>query len=324
MFFYVLYRLDLLDFVYANSIRKSVIFVVLITIIGIFINIVSNWSVSKSLDVVLESMKKLESGDFSVRIDKYKLFSPTPLMRFSDVFNKVAEELESIEMLRSDFVNTFSHQFKTPIVSIKGFANMLNEPGLSNEKREEYVGIIISESDRLAALATTVLNLSKIESHTVLTGQKQFEIGEEVRQAILLLEQKWTDKNLEIEINIDDVKAYGDDKLLKEVWLNILDNAVKFSKPDGRLIVQVVDHFESVEFSVQDFGCGMDAFSAKHVYDKFYQGDVSHSSSGFGIGMSVVKKIVDLHSGLITIDSVLGEGTAVTVKLPKRYAAKLV
>ena len=172
----------------------------------------------------------------------------------------------------------------------------------------------------MAALATTVLNLSKIESHTVLTGRKQFEIGEEVRQAILLLEQKWTDKNLDIEINIDDVKAYGDDKLLKEVWLNILDNAVKFSKPSGRLVVQVVDHLESVEFSVRDFGCGMNEFSVKHMYDKFYQGDTSRASSGFGIGMSIVKKVIDLHQGLITVDSVPGEGTIVTVRLPKRSA----
>ena len=317
---YIFYKLDLMDFIFANAFRAIFIFIGLISIISILINRILDWSALKSLDATLESMKKLKAGDFSARINAHKMFSPAPLIRFSTAFNTLAEELENIEMLRSDFINTFSHEFKTPIVSIRGFASILDEPGISNEKRKEYIDIITNESDRLAALATTVLNLSKIESYTVLTGGTQFEIGEEVRQAILLLEQKWTDKNLDIEINIDDVKVYGEDKLLKEVWLNILDNAIKFSKPDGRLIVRVVEHLESVEFSVRDFGCGMDEFSVKHMFDKFYQGDTSRASSGFGIGMSIVKKVIELHRGLITADSVPGEGTIVTVRLPKRSA----
>jgi signal transduction histidine kinase len=280
-------------------------------------NIISNKFVLKTLGDVLDSMEKLKSGDFSVRIDKDKLFGPTPLIKYSDSFNALAEELESIEMLRSDFVNNFSHEFKTPIVSLRGFASLLKESNLSEDRRKEYVDIIVSESDRLAALATNVLNLSKIESQTILTGCKHFEIGESVRQTLLILEPKWTEKRLAIDINIDEVEFYGNDMLLSQVWLNILDNAVKFSEYDSKLIVNIADSQDSIKFSVRDFGCGMDEFSLKHVFDKFYQGDTSRSSSGHGLGMSIVKKIVELHKGSAEVADAEGEGTVVTVYLPK-------
>jgi signal transduction histidine kinase len=315
--YFIFYKLDLLDLLFENIFMTVIALSVIIVIISIPTNILSNWSVLKSLDVVLDSMKKLESGDFSVRINKHKLFSPTPLMKFSDVFNTLAEELESIEMLRSDFVNNFSHEFKTPIVSMRGFASLLRETDLSNEKRKEYVDIIISESDRLAALATSVLNLSKIESQTILTGCEYFEMGEGVRQAILILEHKWAEKNLDIEIVLDDVEYYGNNRLLREVWLNILDNAVKFSDPGGKLIVKIADSPDKADFSVRDFGRGMDKFSVKHIFDKFYQGDTSRSLSGYGLGMSIVKKIVDLHGGLVIIDSEPDKGTTTIVSLPK-------
>jgi signal transduction histidine kinase len=315
--FFALYKLELLDYAFQNAFRTISALIAVIAVTSIFVNIVSDWSVLKSLDVVLDSMKILESGDFSVRINKHELFSPAPLMRFCDVFNALAEELESVEMLRSDFVDNFSHEFKTPIASVRGFASLLNEPGLSEGKRKEYADIIVSESDRLAALATNVLNLSKLESQTFLAGCESLELGESVRHAIVALEPKWAEKELDIELRLDDAEYCGNGMLLREVWTNILDNAIKFSEPGGRLVVKVADSPDSAEFSVRDFGCGMDEYGVRHVFDKFYQGDKSRASSGYGLGMSIVKKAVELHGGAVAVASEPGEGTAVTVSLPK-------
>ncbi|MNP18817.1 Alkaline phosphatase synthesis sensor protein PhoR [compost metagenome] len=271
---------------------------------------------------MVAAMKELAGGNFNVRINYKGLFRPWELYDFSMSFNTAAQELSSIEMLRRDFVNNFSHEFKTPIVSLGGFARLLKEGNLSKEETEEYLGIIVSESDRLAALATNVLNLSKIENQTIVTEKEPFNVSEQIRRSVLMMESKWSNKELDLELELEEMLLYGNAELLSQVWVNVLDNAVKFSPKGAKLTIQLLDFFDSVIFKVQDHGPGMDEKTQKSIFDKFYQGDASRATEGNGLGLTIVKKIVSLHQGHIEVESSIGKGTTVTIVLPKQKSVE--
>lgn len=293
------------------------------TIIGLIVTRVAGKLMLNPICEMLASMKKLAGGDFNVRIGNSGLLRPKELRDFSEEFNAMAKELGSIEILRSDFVNNFSHEFKTPIVSLRGFAKLLKKGNLSNDERQEYLDIIISESDRLAALATNVLNLSKIENRTSFSGHSLFNLSEQIRRTILITELKWSEKRLELEVDIkEDIYFLGNPELLSQVWVNLLDNAVKFSYQSGKLRIRLLNYNDCVVFKVEDFGCGMDEEIKAHIFDKFYQGDRSRSTEGNGLGMTVVKKIVSLHKGEILVESRPSQGTIVTITLPKQANEK--
>ena len=229
----------------------------------------------------------------------------------------MAQELENTELLRSDFINNFSHEFKTPIVSLRGFAKLLKNPNLSQEDRDEYVDIIIHESTRLSQLAANVLNLSKIENMSILSDMERFDLTEEVRQSILLLESKWQKKELELIIDMDEVSYHGSRNLLNQVWINLIDNAVKFSPDRGKIKIKLHQDKGNTVFQIIDNGCGMSQDMRLHIFDRFYQGDPSHTTEGNGIGLTVVDKIVRLHKGYVAVGSEEGIGTTFTVTLPE-------
>ena len=269
---------------------------------------------------LLVAMKELSNGNFDVKIEMKGLIRPKEIVEFTEEFNAMATELRSIEMLRSDFVNNFSHEFKTPIVSLRGFAKLLKEGNLTPEERDEYLDIIISESDRLAALATNVLNLSKIENQALIAEKKEFNLSEQVRRVTLMMESKWSEKNLDLEVDLEEVNFYGNTELLSQVWINLMDNAIKFSKPGGKLQITLQELPDSVQFKIRDYGCGMDKATQSRIFDKFYQGDTSHASEGNGLGLTVVNKIIDLYKGQMTVESIPGEGTLILIILPNRTA----
>lgn len=268
----------------------------------------------KPLHHVVNACNKVAEGDFSVRL-KYSQINE--LNSFSKSFNRMTEELGSLEMLRSDFINNFSHEFKTPIVSLRGFAKMLKNPNLSLEEREEYLNIIISESDRLAKLATNVLTLTTLENINIISSKQEFDLSEQIRRSVLMLESKWSDKNLEMLIDLDEITYNGNEDLLSQLWINLIDNAIKFSPNKGKITIKLKSYTDNIEFSVMDNGYGMDQESQNHIFDKFYQCDKSHSTAGNGLGLSIVNKIVKLHDGEITLKSKVGVGTAFTISLPK-------
>lgn len=261
---------------------------------------------------LLRGMKRLAEGHFEERLD----FEGVSTMKeMEDTFNTLASELQNTEMLRSDFVNNFSHEFKTPIVSLRGFARLLQREDLTEQQRREYVDIIVDESTRLANMATNVLNLTKIENQTILTDTSQFNLSEQIRKCILLLEKKWTLKNLEVTADFREYMISADEELLKEVWLNLLDNAVKFSPQDGEIAVKISRWEEKLHVSVHNHGPQLLEEEKKRLFDKFWQGDTSHASEGTGIGLSIVRRIVELHNGAITVEST-PEETCFTVVLP--------
>lgn len=282
-------------------------------IVGTIISPVMGRFALKSIHKVIAAINQLASGDFSVRLDRD---GPPEVHKLAESFNLMAEELGGLELLRTDFVNNFSHEFKTPIVSIKGFAEMLKYDDLTPEERHEYLDIVISESSRLAALATNVLNLSKVENKTILTDKHSFNIGEQVRNCILLLQSKWEQKRILLTVEIKDVWCCGNEELLYQVWLNLFDNAVKFT-PEGSTIGVMLDEVDGkAVFTLRDSGDGISADAVEHIFDKFYQADTSHATAGNGLGLTLAQKIVLLHDGSIVCKSVLGEGTAFIVELP--------
>jgi signal transduction histidine kinase len=270
----------------------------------------------RSVQAILEATERIAAGDFSARLKFGGVWKSYPAFNeMSASFNKMAEELENTEMLRGDFINNFSHEFKTPIVSIAGLAKLVNKGKLTEEQRAKYLTAIEEESLRLAAMATNVLKLTKVENQAILSDISTFNLSEQIRSCVLLLENKWERKSLELELDFREHEIEGNEELLKEVWINLLDNAVKFTPACGTVAVAIKEDIGKVSVTVSNTGSEISDENMKKIWNKFYQADESHSAEGNGVGLAIVKRVVDLHGGAISVKS--GEGvTSFTVDLP--------
>ena len=265
---------------------------------------------------IITATDRLAEGDFSARINLKIQISEFQKLNHS--FNHMAQELESIELLRSDFVNNFSHEFKTPIVSIRGFAKMLKYEDLTREEREEYLDIIINESERLTELATNVLHLSRVENQTIIASKTSFNVSEQIRRIIVLLESRWVAKNIEITFDCDEIYLSGNEELLSQVWINLLDNAIKFSPDNSTIEIGMKKRQDIVTIYFQDQGRGMSEEEKVHIFDKFYQGDLSHATKGNGLGLTLAKRILELHEGSIKVAQTSSAGSTFEITLPVR------
>ena len=298
---YLLMALDVLNL---ENIRMTEWYIVLIflfssIVIGMIITFIVSRFVMGAVNTVADGMSALSKGDFSVRIDLGKGVEGEQL---AGAFNKLAEELENTQMLRSDFINEYAHEFKTPIVSIKGFAELLNEPGLTEEQRKEYVAIIIEETKRLERLSYNSLNLSRIEKQGILTDCTRFNVSEQIRSSILILEKKWIEKKIDLEISIDEHYVVANEEMLKQVWLNLVDNAIKFSAVGGVVAISVKSEPDYIVASFKNGGTKIAEEDKQKIFDKFFRAD-TEKGEGHGVGLTIVKKIVDLHKGKIVVDS---------------------
>lgn len=267
---------------------------------------------------IINQLDRLAKGDFTARLHFGKPIGSHPAFRqVEQSFNRAAEELENTEMLRSDFINNFSHEFKTPIVSIAGFAKLLRHGNLTDEQKEEYLVIIEEESLRLSAMANNVLNLTKVENQKILTQVTKYNLSEQIRSAVLLLADKWTPKNLSMDMDFGEYLIRANEELLKQVWINLLDNAIKFSEENGTISVSITEDDAHISIAVSNHGKAIPQDRIPHIFNKFYQADESHSSEGNGIGLAVVKKICDLHGGTVSVESSCLI-TTFTVVLPKQ------
>ena len=317
-----LVKLGRLDLSGDNSVHLVLVimsfFIVVSAAIGLlFAKLFSNPPL-KPFRQLIDAIDRLARGDFSVRIHMNSPLYPYEFVQLTDSFNKMAEELGNTEILRTDFIHNFSHEFKTPINSMRGFAKLLQTGNCTPEEQQEYLSILVKESERLSSLATNVLNLTKIESQSIPMDVHEYNLAEQLRHTLLLLEPKWSAKDLELKLDIPDQLLYSaNEDLLGQVWLNLLDNAVKFSPDGGSLSVHLYEQPGAVCCSIADQGIGMDAATQAHIFDKFYQGDTSHATEGNGIGLAIVQKIVTLYHGSIGVQSAPGEGSAFTVSLPR-------
>ncbi len=262
---------------------------------------------------LIYSLNQLSEGNYKIRID---LGNAKISHDLSESFNKLAQELENTEMLRSDFINNFSHEFKTPIVSILGFSKLLQKDTLTKEQQREYLGIIEEESGRLSAMATNVLNLTKIENQSILTSVSEYNLSEQIRTCILLLEKKWSEKEINIIPDFSEHSICACEDQLKQVWINLIDNAVKFTPEKGRIEIDVRETEDKITVSVKNSGSEISDEDLPNIFRKFYRSDSAITSSGNGLGLAIASEIVALHSG--TIEAQSGSGsTAFIVTLPK-------
>jgi len=280
---------------------------------SIFITININM-ILKPVSALTEGTKKVAQGDFNVVLNS-DTNRHDELSDLTDSFNKMARELSLISMLNNDFTSNVSHEFKTPISSIQGFATVLLGTNLTNEQRE-YAEIIAYESARLTKLTSNILKITKLENQVIITDRSDFYIDEQIRHSYVLLQKDLTEKNIDIDFELSQIKYNGSPELVQQIWHNLLGNAIKFTNNNGKINIGCyVKNGKAVVF-VKDNGIGMDKITRKHIFDKFFQGDKSHSGHGNGLGLSLVNRIVELCGGTIDVKSEFGKGSEFIVTLP--------
>lgn len=259
-------------------------------------------------------LNEIAKGNFDVQISstKSKYINNT-----IDDINTVLNELKSVKIMRSDFISDFSHEFKTPIVNINGFAELLLSENLTDEERKEYARIIYDESNRLSKISQNVLLLNKLNAQSITPDKESYALDEQIRRCITQFMREIEKKELQIELNSPPITFYGDENLLKQVWINLLGNAIKFSPRGGHISVEGKTDNDYVSITVSDEGCGMDEETQKHIFDQFFQADKSHKTEGNGLGLSIVQRIVQLYNGEVSVRSAPDMGTSFTVKLPR-------
>lgn len=273
--------------------------------------------VKRPVKRIVSAAEQIMKGDFSVRIPSLR--SADKMSGFdviADYFNQMAEELSGTETLRTDFIANVSHELKTPLAVIQNYGTLLQQPSLSEEKRQEYAKAITNTSRRLANLITNILKMNKLENQQIYPKAETYELGEQLCECLLAFESAWEEKDLEIETDVEEeVLVDTDAELLSLVWNNLFSNAVKFTEPGGTISLSLKAEGEFAIVLVSDTGCGISSEVGKHIFEKFYQGDTSHAAQGNGLGLALVKRVIDIVGGDISVSSEVGKGSTFTVKL---------
>lgn len=270
------------------------------------------------LHKMAEATRKVSEGDFSVYVPT---IHTADKLDYLDVmildFNKMVEELGSIETLKTDFISNVSHEMKTPIAIIKNYAELLSADRLEDGQRKEYARSVENAATRLSELISNILKLNKLENQKIMSEMKNYDICRQLCECILQFEDMWDEKEIELETEIEDVAVVkADESLMELVWNNLISNAIKFTEPGGRVTVRQTSDGDCIRIAVADTGCGMSRESMDRIFDKFYQGDTSHSREGNGLGLALVKRVLELMDGDIQVISEEGKGSTFTVTLP--------
>ena len=295
-----------------NIILFGVITLVISVLLGVALSFAYSAIIVRASKPYLDALQKVAEGDFSIRIEDSKAFANLGL---ANNFNYMVAQLDSVETLRESFVSDFSHEFKTPIVSISGFAKLLKDPSLTPEQRNEFLDVIIVESNRLVELSESVLLLNRLDSQEI--TKEQYLLDEQIRQCVLMFQQQCESKGIELDVELEQITLNSNYKLLSQVIVNLLSNALKFTDAGGKITVKCRSMGLNAVIEVQDTGCGMDEETKANIFNKFFQGDKSHTTPGNGLGLSIVKKIVELLDGTIFVDSKPNEGSTFTILLLK-------
>ncbi|WP_223110733.1 HAMP domain-containing sensor histidine kinase [Paenibacillus sinensis] len=300
--------------VHKNPFPPILLIVLFSLVIGTTITIEVGRRILSPIKDFSNAAKEIANGNFDIYLNESHRVN-----EISDVahhFNIMVQELRSIETLRNDFVVNVSHEFKTPIAAIEGYATLLQEDNLSREEHDEYTGMIIESARQLSTLSGNILRISKLENQEMLTELTEYRLDEQLRQALLLLESMWTPKQLNLNIDLDELRYYGDEELMMQVWLNILGNAIKFTPEYGEISVSLHLDGPWISVVISDTGIGMPPGVRKHIFEKFYQGDPARSAAGNGLGLPLVARIISLSRGTIEVSSEPGQGSTFMVRLP--------
>ena len=269
--------------------------------------------ISHPITELTDATRRISEGDFSVRVPEDDHGEVGELMHS---FNHMTEALGRTSYVQKDFISSVSHEFKTPIASIKGYARLLSMSGLSEDERQEYIQMIASESDRLSRLSNTMLRLTALEQQGKSATEDNLRMDEQVRQVILRMQTLWQEKQILWDLDLQEVSIVSDGALLEQVWTNLIQNAIKFSGTGSTIHIKVWKENKRAFFEVRDHGIGIKEGDLQHIFDRFYQADSSRSSEGVGLGLSIVHRILDMLNGTIRVTSVLHEGSVFCVTIP--------
>lgn len=303
-------QIDSLVYITRKICGFAILNIVIISAVLVRINLKN---IFRPIEQINEATKKVALGEYDIELETKR---EDEIGELTNNFNKMTRGLKSTENLQKEFINNVSHEIKTPVSSIEGFAKFLKDKNLTDEEREEYANIIIEEAKRLENLTGKILKLSKLNNQEIITNKQEIEVAEQIRKAISLLEPKWSKKDIKINVSLEEKIFLGDEDLIFQVWVNIIDNAIKFSNEGGSIDIKVYEKDENINVEIKDHGIGMKEEELEKVYDRFYQIDRSHSREGSGLGLAIVKRIVELSEGKIEIKSKENKGTTVIVNLP--------
>jgi signal transduction histidine kinase len=295
--------------------RDKVFFLIIIVafLILIFFGIATEYILIRRLKRLTEATKIIAKGNFDFDITDN---ADDELSELATNFNLMLKTLRANEYLSKDFINSVSHEFKTPITSLKGYAKLLQKDTVTAEERKEYSEIILSESERLHKLATDLLRLSALESSDIIKQSAEFRLDEQIKQIILLLQKDWENKNLDMVIDLDPVKYKGNEELIYLVWLNLISNAIKYTDSGGKIEIGL-NADKTISFKIKDNGIGIKNEYKDKIFDQFFMADKSRNNNSSGLGLAITKKIVEKFGGNISFVSRVGEGTEFTVILPR-------
>ena len=274
--------------------------------------------IQRSVRHIVQAAQTIVAGDFSVRVKPISRFSSDE--SFNEIvqcFNRMAEELASVETLRTDFIANVSHELKTPLSAMNNYATLLQAPNLPEEQRVAYAKAIAQRSRQLSRMMTNILKLNKLENQQIYPNCHPYDLSDQLCQSLLQFEDVWESKDIDLDTQIPDrVTISADQELLELVWNNLLSNAFKFTPAGGqvRLCLRQLD--QQVAVTIQDTGCGMSPNTQSHIFEKFYQGDTSHATQGNGLGLALVRRVVDICQGSIQLTSAPEQGTTFTITLP--------
>lgn len=268
---------------------------------------------------IIEAINRIAQGDFSTRVD-WHADQDHPLGELARSVNNMAAELNQMEQMRQEFISNVSHEIQSPLTSIRGFARALREDDLSPEARQHYLAIIEAESMRLSKLSDNLLALASLDSEQVKLDPRPYRLDKQLRSLILACEPQWTSKDLDLDVALDEANITADEDLLSQVWINLIHNSIKFTPEGGCVRIAIGRHAAVVEVQVSDTGIGIAPEDQAHIFERFYKADKSRqrSEGGNGLGLSIVKKIVELHHGTVGVESQPGQGTRFTVALPDK------
>ncbi|ENQ3106178.1 Signal transduction histidine kinase [Bacillus sp. 491mf] len=271
----------------------------------------------RPIQLFTSATKKIANGEYEVALPEYR---KDEIGTLAVSFRKMAKSLKDLDRMRQEFVSNVSHEFQSPLASIQGFSKTLQTNEMSESERKHYLEIIESESRRMSSLCKQLLTLASLDKEERVLDKKTFDVGKQIRDVIFMLEWQWREKDVAIELDVPSIQVYGDENLLHQVWTNLLTNSIKFTESGGTISFDGEEKDTELCLTISDTGIGMSEDEIDKIFDRFYKVDEARNRTieGSGLGLSIVKKIIDLHEGSITVHSVKGEGTTFTIYLPKR------
>lgn len=301
-------------FVISSETAALLVVLISILVIGAGVAAIVNQRIFEPIRRVDAAMQQVSSGDFSVRLEQPSAIRDVENIRQS--FNLMAQELGATEMLQTDFVSNVSHEFKTPINVIEGYATLLQDTAQTTPEQQEYIDKILLNTRRLSGLVGNVLLLSRLENQAIQNGKTEYRLDEQIRQSVMALETEWAAKEIEFDADMEKVRFRGNEGLLMHVWNNLIGNAVKFSGYGGLIRLKLDQADGEIRFAIEDEGPGIRPEDQKHIFDKFYQADSSREQEGNGLGLALVKRIVTAYGGEISVENRKERGARFTVTLP--------